>query len=302
MMNLYKLKANEDTFKFETLEFTDDLKLNDDSKNRLVEYLTTLIEEISFKDDQEFITKITELLKVDQDNVGNTIDVYTTNKKIYQMCYLEHIKVGLNFLGTIINTKRKIINGDIYIFANSLLTTTITDNTKTLEYISQDTVTMDDLIEIILSNYYFKGLCFEGDKYSKYLFDNNLKVIAPVSLKDIKLDELSFKRSDLLNFTIDVFYDDNGTNSKKKYNQTLGLFYDIVFNNRIFIALSSENNKKYDSILDDYVLKILSLYNKHLYDDKELMVPKELKFYDYQSNDKYTNKYIVFDNLYQKNI
>jgi hypothetical protein len=29
-------------------------------------------------------------------------------------------------------------------------------------------------------------------------------------------------------------------------------------------------------------------------------VPKEFKFYDYQTNEKYTNKYIVFDNLYDK--
>ena len=299
-MKLFKLKANEDTFKFDTLEFTDDLKLTDDSKTRFVEYLNTLIEEINFKNDTEFITLITELLKVDKENVGNTIDIYTTNKKIYQMCYLEFSKESLNFLGTIMNTKRKIINGDIYLFANSLLTTIIADKAKTLEYIQQDTITIDDLIEIILSNYYFKGICFEGDKYTKYIFDNNLNVIAPTKLRDIKLEELSFKRSDLLNFTIDVFSDNDGTNSKCKYNQTLGLFYDTVFKNRIFIAHSSNNDKKYDSILDDYVMKLINIYNKHLCDDKELMVPKELKFYDYQSNDKYTNKYIVFDNLYDR--
>ena len=42
------------------------------------------------------------------------------------------------------------------------------------------------------------------------------------------------------------------------------------------------------------------IYDKFCYDDTEMNVPKELKFYDYQSNDKYTNKYIVFDNLYSK--
>jgi len=299
-MKLFKLKANEDTFKFDTLEFTDDLKLTDDSKTKLVEYLTTLIEEFSFNDDTEFITLITELLKVDKENIGNTIDVYTTNKKIYQMCYLENTPDGLNFLGTIINAKRKIINGDVYIFANSLLTTTITDKAKALEYIHQDTLTMDELVEIILSNYYFKGICFEGDKYYKYIFDNNLKIIAPTNLKDIKLDELSFKRTDLLNFTIDVFSDNTGNLAKSKYNQMLGLFYDTLFNNRIFISHSCENDKKYDSILDDYNVKILNIYNKYLCDDKELIIPKDLKFYDYQTNDKYTNKYIVFDNLYEK--
>jgi hypothetical protein len=299
-MKLYKIKANEDTFKFDTLEFTDDLKLTENSKNTLVEYLTTLIEEISFKDDSEFITKITELLKVHDDNIGNTIDVYTTNKKIYQMCYLEYSKEGINFLGTIMNTKRKIINGDIYVYANSLLTTKITDKTKTLEYIKQDTLTMDELVEIILSNYYFKGLCFEGDKYSKYIFDNNLKIVAPTNLKDIQLNELSFRRSDLLNFTIDVFSDEKGDLGKTKYNKILGLFYDTVFFNRIFIANNTENDKRYDSILDDYIGKIIGIYNKYLCDDKEIIVPKDLKFYDYQSNDKYTNKYIIFDNLYEK--
>jgi len=298
-MKFFKLKTNDDTFKFDTLEFTDELKLTDESRIRLVEYLTGLIEEINFKDNTEFITKISDLLKVDKDNVGNTIDIYTTNKKIYQMCYLEYTKVDMNFLGTIMNTKRKIINGDICIFANSLLTTKITDKEKTLEFIQQDSLTMDELVEIVLSNYYFKGLCFEGDKYSKYIFDNNLKIVAPSNLKDIKLDELSFKRSDILNFTIDVFADEKGDNSKSKYNKILGLFYDTVFANRIFIAQNSQNDKKYDSILDDYIKKIMNIYNKYLCDDKEITVPKDLKFYDYQSNDKYTNKYIIFDNLYE---
>ena len=299
-MKLFKLKAKEDTFKFDTLEFTDELKLKDDSKAKLVEYLNTLIEEVNFNDDTEFITKITELLKVNETNVANTIDIHTTNKKIYQMCYLEYSKESLNFFGTVINNKRKIINGDIYIFANTLLTTKITDKAKTLENISQDTLTMDELVEIILSNYYFKGVCFEGEKYFKYLFDNNLQVIAPSNIKDTKLYDLNFKKSDLLNFTIHVFFDSIGTNQKLKYNKNLGMFYDELFNNRIFIAHSSENDKRYDSILDDYIGKIISIYNKHLCDDKELMVPKELKFYDYQSNDKYTNKYIVFDNLYDQ--
>jgi len=299
-MKLFKLKANEDTFKFDTLEFTDELQLTDESRIRLVEYLTGIIEEINFKNDTDFISKITDVLKVDKDNVGNTIDVYTTNKKIYQMCYLEHIKTDINFLGTIMNTKRKIINGDICIFANSLLTTQITDKAKTLEYIQQDTITMDELVDILLCNYYFKGVCFEGDKYSKYVFNNNLKIVAPSNLKDIKLDELSFKRSDLLNFTIDVFSDETGDLGKSKYNKILGLFYDTVFTNRIFIAHNSQNDKKYDSILDDYIKKIINIYNKYLCDDKEITVPKDLKFYDYQSNDKYTNKYIVFDNLYEK--
>lgn len=299
-MKLYKIKANEDTFKFDTLEFTDDLKLTENSKNSLVEYLTALIEEVDFKNRTEFISKITELLKVHDDNIGNTIDVYTTNKKIYQMSYLEYSKDGLNFLGTIMNTKRKIINGDIYVYANSLLTTKISDKAKILEFIQQDTLTMDELIEIILSNYYFKGLCFEGDKYSKYIFDNNLKIVAPTSLKDIQLNELSFRRSDLLNFTIDVFSDEKGDLGKSKYNKILGLFYDTVFFNRIFIANNTANDKRYDSILDDYIVKLISIYNRYLCDDKEIIVPKELKMYDYQSNDKYTNKYIIFDNLYEK--
>jgi hypothetical protein len=299
-MKLFKLKANEDTFKFDTLEFTDELKLKDDSKAKLVEYLNTLIEEVDFNDDTEFITKITEFLKVSETNIANTIDVHTTNKKIYQMCYLEYSKESLNFFGTVINNKRKIINGDIYIFANTLLTTKITDKAKTLENINQDTLTMDELVELILSNYYFKGLCFEGEKYFKYIFDNNLQVVAPSNIKDTKLYDLNFKKSDLLNFTIHVFFDSIGTNQKLKYNKNLGMFYDELFNNRIFIAHSSENDKRYDSILDDYIGKIISIYNKHLCDDKELMVPKELKFYDYQSNDKYTNKYIVFDNLYDQ--
>jgi len=159
---------------------------------------------------------------------------------------------------------------------------------------------MDELVELILSNYYFKGICFEGEKYFKYIFDNNLQDVAPSNIKDTKLYDLNFKKSDLLNFTIHVFFDSIGTNQKLKYNKNLGMFYDQLFNNRIFIAHSSENDKRYDSILDDYIGKIINIYNKHLCDDKELMVPKELKFYDYQSNDKYTNKYIVFDNLYDK--
>jgi hypothetical protein len=85
-----------------------------------------------------------------------------------------------------------------------------------------------------------------------------------------------------------------------KYNRLLGSFYLQNFNNKIFIALKSETEKKYDSLLDDYINKVLTIYDKLCFDDDEMNIPKELKFYDYQSNEKYTNKYIVFDNLYDQ--
>jgi len=354
-MKFLRLKINQDIFKFNEIKFTNDLILSEESKSSLIEYLTPFVEVIEVKSDKEFISVISEQLDINNTtNIGNTIDIHTTNKRIYQMCYLEskfevsdavgvvdddvgavevsdgvkaveisegvkaveisegvkavEISEGvkaveisnLNFLATVCNIKRKPINGDVFIFGNSLLTTKISDAAKTLEYISQTDITIDDLIEIILSNYYFTGVCFEGNEFKKFLFNNNMTIIAPESLKDITLAKLSFIRKDVLNFTIDVFYDNEGTKSRNKYNSSLGLFYDVVFNNRIFISLRSETEKNYDSLLSEYISKLISIYNKFLVDDKELMIPKELKFYDYQSNEKYTNKYIIFDNLFDK--
>jgi len=323
-MKFFKLKPNEDSFKFDSLEFTDDLKLTEDSKNRLVLYLNELVDVIDCPNQKDFISIISEDLKLDnQSRIGNTIDVATTNKKIYQMCYLEENpydqnnkgdentneeKKRFNFLATIMNTKRKIMNGEVFIFSNSLLTTKISTNTNITEYIKQINMNIDDLIEVLLNNYYFTGVCFDGSVYYKYLFDNNLIVVAPESIKGTKLSEITFKRSELLNFTIDIFYDtiENDLKSKQteqtkqKYNQKLGLFYMENFTNKVFISLKSESNKNYDSILDDYINKILHIYDKYCFDDNQLRVSKDLKFYDYQSNDKYTNKYIVFDNLYDQ--
>ena len=307
-MKFFKLKVNDDIFKFNELVFDTNLQLVNDSKNTLVDFLNKYLEEINCKDEKEFISIVSEDLKLDnQLRIGNTIDVYTTNKKIYQMCYLEENTVdkdlhkeAFNFLGTVINSKRKIIKGNAFIFSNSLKTTNIDEKAKTLDYISQTDTSLDEVIEVILSNYYFKGLYFEGEKYGKFLFDNNLKIISPDEYKNVSLNELNFKRSDLLNFTIDVFFDNEGEKIKEKYNNKLSLFYLENMKNRIFIALRSDSDKKYDSILNDYENKILMLYNKYCFDDAEMIVSKELKFYDYQSNDKYTNKYIVFDNLYSK--
>jgi len=347
-MKFFKLKINSDVFKFDEIKFTDELQLTEESKLKLIEYFTPFLEVIEAKSDKEFISIITEQLDINNTtNIGSTIDIHTTNKKIYQMCFLElpfkknedksdnvkevkevevvkkvekvkeveeveEVKVvkdvkevevvdpNLNFLATICNIKRKPINGDVFIFGNSLLTTKITDVSKTLEYITQVDITIDDLIDIVLSNYYFTGVCFEGSTFNKFIFNNNLKIVAPNNLKDVNLSELSFKRADVLNYTIDVFYDKTGSNAKSKYNVSLGLFYDIVFNNRIFLALKSETEKSYDSLFSEYITKLISIYNRFLVDDKELIIPKELKFYDYQSNDKYTNKYIIFDNLFDK--
>ena len=301
-MKFYKLKANEDIFKFDTLEFTDDLKLTEESKNRLEEFLKDYVEVIEYKTQKEFISIITEQLNLDQSNIGNTIDVHTTDKRIYQLCYLERSSQPLNFLGTIINTKRTNINGDVFIFANKLITTKIPLDSKTAmnDYIQQDDMSFDELIDIIIVNYFNNGLCFDLNKYYKYVFDNNMDIVAPSNLKGIKLSELSFKRSDLLNKTIDIFYEAEGKSIKEKYNTLLSNFYLETFNNRIFIALQSNSEKKYESIIDEYIVKYINIYNKYCFDDDEIRVPKELKFYDYQSNDKYTNKYIVFDNLYDK--
>jgi hypothetical protein len=307
-MKFFKLKVNDDIFKFNELVFNNNLQLVSESRKLLIEFLNQYLEEINCKNDKEFISIISEQLKLDnQLRIGNTIDIYTTNKKIYQMCYLEENTVdkdlhkeSFNFLGTIINSKRKIIKGDIFIFSNSLLTTNIQEKANTIDYITQTDTNIDEIIELILCNYYFKGLYFDGNKTGKFLFDNNLKIISPNEYKDIILSELSFKRSDLLNFSIDVFFDTNGDKIKEKYNNKLSLFYLENMNNRIFVALKSESEKKYDSILNDYINNIMTIYDKYCFDDSEINVPKELKFYDYQSNDKYTNKYIVFDNLYSK--
>jgi len=299
-MKFYKLKSNEDIFKFDTLEFTDDLKLTEDSKKRLEDFLKDYVEVIEYKDQKEFISIITEQLNVNQTNIGNTIDVHTTDKRIYQLCYLDRSKNALNFLGTIINTKRANINGDVFVFANKLLTTKIESKNSMNDFILQDDMSFDELIDIIISNYYNNGLCFDLNKHYKYIFDNNMTIIAPSNLKGIKLDELLFKRSDLLNKTIDIFYEADGKNVKEKYNTILSNFYLLNFNNRIFMALQSNSEKKYESILDEYINKYLNIFNKYCFDDDEIKVTKDLKFYDYQSNDKYTNKYIVFDNLYDK--
>jgi hypothetical protein len=302
-MIIYKLKKNNDVFKFDTLEFTDDIKLTEESKGKLVEYLNTILEPIECKTDKEFMSVITEELNInDYDRIGNTIDIYTTNKNIFQMCYLEDSKDEINFFGTVINSKRKLINGNVFILANSLLTTKIDNPENTLDFIKTHDVTLDDIIEIIISNYYYKGLCFEGNEYGKFMFDNNMKIVAPLKYKDMELSKMGFKRSDVLNFTMDVFYDNTSSVNriKEKYNNKLSLFYLEDLKDKIFVTLKSEYEKKYDWVLEDYVQPIFNIYEKHCYDDNELNVPKEFKFYDYQSNEKYTNKYIIFDNLYNK--
>jgi hypothetical protein len=300
-MKIFKLKTNDDVFKFESLEFTDDLQLSVDSKNRLVEYINTIFEEIEYNDDKDFISIISEGLKAnDWDRIGNTIDIFTTDKNIYQMCYVEDSKESLNFLGTVTNNKRKIINGDAFIFANTLSTTQIEDNSKALDYIKKVSIDMNDIIEILLSNYYFKGLFFEGDVYGKFLFDNSLKVVSPTKYKDLDISTLSFKKADVLNFSTNIFYDNVGDKIKQKYNNKLSLYYLENLKDRIFFTIKSENEKKFDQILDSYINKIFTIFDKFCHDDDEMRIPKEFKFYDYQTNENYTNKYIVFDKLYDK--
>jgi hypothetical protein len=301
-MKLFKIKANESTFDFSNIIF-DDNKLTEKSKNDIIEYLNTIVEVIEYKNGDDFIKIVSENLNVDNtETVGNTIDIHTTSKNIYQMCYVEFSKEPLNFLATIMNVKRKAINGNVYVFANSLLTTKIEGNYKAKDFISQCDMTYDDLIEVILSNYYFKGVCFDGDNYSIYTFDNNMKICSPDSLKEYDLSKLLFKRSDLLNFTIDVFYEEKGDKLKSKFNNKLSSFYIEDFKGKIFIALRSENEKKYNSLYEheEYIKKIIMIYNKLCFDDNELNIPREFKYYEYQDNDKYTNKYIVFDNLFDK--
>jgi hypothetical protein len=291
---------NDDTFKFNNLKFDNDLKITNESKNNLVKYLNDYVVEIEYNNQKEFIELISNSLNLNDKNIGNTVDIYTTNKKIYQMCYQEFTEEPINFLATILNTKRKIVRGDVFLFSNSLLTTKIDEKDKALDYITQDNMTFDDVVNIILVNYYNIGLCFDGDKYFKFIFDNNMIIKSPENLKGIELSKLSFKRNNLLNFTIDLFYENEGDKVKDKYNKILGSFYLDNFYNKMFIAIKSETEKKYDSLLDDYIDRIINIYNHYCFDDDEMNIPKEFKFYDYQTNEKYTNKYIVFDNLYNK--
>jgi len=303
-MKLFKIKANESVFDFSSANITFvDNKITEESKKSISDYLNTIVEVIEYKDSNDFINIVSSKLSIDnKETVGNTIDVHTTPKNIYQMCYVEFSKEPLNFIGTIINNKRKIVNGDVYVFANSLATTKIEDKLKAQDFISQCDMSFDELINVILNNYYFKGVCFDGDKYYPFIFDNNMKVLGNDKLKDYDLSKLLFKRSDLLNFTIDIFYEEKGDKLKSKYNSKLSSFYIEDFRGKIFIALRSENEKKYNSLYEheEYIKKIIMIYNKLCFDDNELNVPREFKYYEYQDNDKYTNKYIVFDNLFDK--
>jgi hypothetical protein len=307
-MKFYKLKTNEQEFNMSDIKFDDDLKITDESKNNITEYLNKYVEEFEYKTNDKLLTIISDSLKLSDKNIGNTIDIHTTDKNIFQMCYIEHSynednSVNkLNFLATIMNNKRKQITGDAFIFSNSLLTTKIDEKDKAVEYINLNDMELIDLIDVILINYYRIGVCFDGDEYTKFIFDNNMVIIAPLKYNGINLSELGFKKSHLLNFGIDMFYTNEGENELKKYNSKLASFYwDIgKFKDKVFIALRSETEKKYDSLIDEYIDKILNIYEKYCFDDDEMNVPKEFKFYDYQTNEKYTNKYIVFDNLYDK--
>jgi len=307
-MKFYKLKPNEQEFNMSDIKFDDDLKITNESRNNIIEYLNKYVEEFEYKTNDKLMMIISESLKLSDKNVGNTIDIHTTNKNIFQMCYIEHSynednSVNkLNFLATIMNNKRKEITGDAFIFSNSLLTTKINEKDKANEYINLCDMELIDLIDVILINYYHVGVCFNGDEYSNFIFDNNMVVISPSKYNGINLAELGFKKSHLLNLGIDIFYTLEGDNELKKYNSKLASFYwDIgKFKDKVFIVLKSETEKKYDSLINEYIDKILNIYEKYCYDDDEMNVPKELKFYDYQTNEKYTNKYIVFDNLYDK--
>lgn len=307
-MKFYKLKTNEQEFNMSDIKFDDNLKITDESRNNILEYLNKYVEEFEYKTNDKLMTIISESLKLSDKNVGNTIDVHTTNKNIFQLCYIEHSHNEdnsvnkLNFLATIMNNKRKEITGDVFIFSNSLLTTKINEKDKANEYINLSDMDLNDLIDVILVNYYRIGVCFNGDEYNKFIFDNNMIINAPSIYNGIKMAELGFKKSSLLNLGIDMFYTLEGENELKKYNSKLASFYwDIgKFKDKVFIALRSETEKKYDSLIDEYIDKILIIYEKYCFDDDEMNVPKELKFYDYQTNEKYTNKYIVFDNLYDK--
>jgi hypothetical protein len=303
-MKLFKIKANESVFDFSSANiiFVEN-KITEESRKSISDYLNTIVEVMEYKDSNDFINIVSSKLSIDnKETVGNTIDVHTTPKNIYQMCYVEFSKEPLNFIGTIINNKRKIVNGDVYVFANSLLTTKIDDNAKPKDFISQCDMSFDELINVILNNYYFKGVCFDGDKYYPFIFDNNMKVLGNEKLKDYDLSKLLFKRSDLLNFTIDIFYEDKGDQIKAKYNTKLSSFYIEDFKGKVFMALKSENEKKYNDLdeNEEYIKRIIMIQDKYCYDDSDISIPRDFKFYEYQDNDKYTNKYIVFDNLFDK--
>jgi hypothetical protein len=180
------------------------------------------------------------------------------------------------------------------------LTTKIDKSSKALDYITQISIDINDIIEIVLANYYFKGLSFEGTAYGKFLYNNSLKIVAPLQHKDTDISTLSFKKADVLNFSTTVFYDTEGTKIKEKYNNKLGFYYLEEFKNRIFLIINNENEKKFDQILENYISKIFTIFDKFCFDDQEIKIPKEFKFYDYQMNESYTNKYIVFDNLYDQ--
>ena len=64
-MKFYKLKVNDDIFKFNELIFDNNLQLISDCKNSLAEYLNQYLEEVDCKDEKEFISIVSEDLKLD---------------------------------------------------------------------------------------------------------------------------------------------------------------------------------------------------------------------------------------------
>jgi hypothetical protein len=247
--DLFKAKSN----------YVDMEKFKESTKD-IIEILDLPIE------DDEWIVKIIEKIQLDTTHYGDLVDCYEGKDCIYQLfgCFPNQDdkvdQMPKNMLGSFISCDKKLLFNTVVLFKTELPSTD-----KTAKVID---VTIEDLVSLVMDNFYHTGVrVYDDNRIEQVYFNNGNQFVDPLNNFGIKhtdhilLDEnYGVVENRLLKFNLNFIY--NSKDDTQRINEPMTRLMQRIVKGNGIITSPYKENSYYDLYKQD-IINLLKI-DKHL--------------------------------------
>lgn len=252
--DLFKAKAN----------YIDMVKFKESTKE-FIEFLDLSVE------NNEWVIKIIEKIQLDTSHYGDLVDCYEGKNCIYQVlgCFPNQDdkvdNMPKNMLGSFISCDKKLLFGKVVLFKTELPSTD-----KTAKVVD---VTIEDLVSLVMDNFYHTGVrVYNDNRIEQVYFNNGNKFVDPLNGFNVKHtdhilldDNYGVVENRLLKFNLNFIY--NSKDDTQRINEPMTRLMQRIVKGNGIITSPYKENAYYDLSKDD-VINLLKV-DKHLEIEEE---------------------------------
>lgn len=250
------------------------LKYNYVDLDKMKEELKDIIQVIDVQSDKDgFMKDICQLINLDEFHYGDVIDCYEDKTNIYQLFHViptqdDNLdKLPPNVLSASISYKKELLYNNLVLFKTNLPL-----DSKTANVVD---VTFNELIGLIMNNFYFAAVYIDKDNSIKQtFFDRKRRFVDPLTNFSFKNygnilnnnTSYGIKENSLFKFNLSFVFNDKNTSDP--INNPVGrLLKEIVRGDCCVVSPYNEYN--YYDLSKESFINILRICDKHILNDQD---------------------------------